>query len=64
MYENPRRISLYNMINMINKLKDRCSADDHIAWRNILSGVYLKGYLTEVDAQLHGSRDYLIFPEV
>lgn len=37
MYENPRRISLYNMINMINKLKDRCSADDHIAWRNILS---------------------------
>lgn len=30
----------------------------------LIRGVYLKGYLTEVDAQLHGSRDYLIFPEV
>lgn len=30
----------------------------------LIRGVYLKGYQTEVDAQLHGSRDYLIFPEV
>lgn len=30
MYENFCWISLYNMINMINKLKDCCSVDDYI----------------------------------